>query len=459
MKVRSLLIAFAITFSGFASAQQIAAIAKKGNKVGFIDKSGNWLIEAKFDVVQTFKGDYALAKVNDKWGMIDKRGTWVIPAKFVRLSIPEDGFAMAMLGGLWVIVNDKGETVYKNTEYKKIAKLGNGMLVGYMKKTADYIDVSTGEKVATPIETKSLNQFSDGLARFKEKKWGYINKSGAYNIKPEFDDAKDFKDGKAMVKSAGKWGQIDLNGAWIIPAEFEKIQGFRNGQAIAKQNGKTGIIDEKGNWIVKPQYEKLRLFNSGMAFATKGGVKGYVNEAGEFKPGPASATAIYPFSDGYAMIKVADKIGYMNTKLEIVIEPKYTKALDWGGVFGRVMIGENWALVNEAGEEFEILNVQKFYKFHGDLMAFKSNNKYGYIDKTGEVIIKPIYTSVEDEYLYNVTSKGGLGIFNKSLYQAPNRDVNGFILSNRNGKYGAVDKTGKEVIPFQFDDIKAFYPF
>jgi hypothetical protein len=47
----------------------------------------------------------------------------------------------------------------------------------------------------------------------------------------------------------------------------------------------------------------------------------------------------------------------------------------------------------------------------------------------------------------------------KSAYQAPNRDVNGFILSNRNGKYGAVDKTGKEVIPFQFDDIKAFYPF
>ena len=113
MKVRSLLIAFAITFSGFSSAQQIAAIAKKGNKVGFIDKSGNWLIEAKFDMVQTFKGDYALAKVNDKWGMIDKRGTWVIPAKFVRLSIPEDGYAMAMLGGLWVIVNDKGETVYK----------------------------------------------------------------------------------------------------------------------------------------------------------------------------------------------------------------------------------------------------------------------------------------------------------------------------------------------------------
>ena len=255
MKVRSLLIAFAITFSGFASAQQIAAIAKKGNKVGFIDKSGNWLIEAKFDMVQAFKGDYALAKVNDKWGMIDKRGTWVIPAKFVRLSIPEDGYAMAMLGGLWVIVNDKGETVYKNTEYKKIAKLGNGMLVGYMKKTADYIDVSTGEKVATPIETKSLNQFSDGLARFKEKKWGYINKSGAYNIKPEFDDAKDFKDGKAMVKSAGKWGQIDLNGAWIIPAEFEKIQGFRNGQAIAKQNGKTGIIDEKGNWIKKIVFE------------------------------------------------------------------------------------------------------------------------------------------------------------------------------------------------------------
>ncbi|MBL4625448.1 MAG: WG repeat-containing protein [Flavobacteriales bacterium] len=459
MKIKSLLVTVAIVFSGVVNAQQIAAIAKEGTKVGFIDKTGNWLIEPKFDIVQTFKGDYALAKTSNLWGMINKKGEWVIPAKFERLSIPEDGYSMAMLSGQWIVVNKTGKTVYKNTEYKKIAKLGNGMLIGFLKKTAEYIDVSTGKKVATPIETKALNKFSEGLARFKEKKWGYLDKTGKYKIKSQFDDAKDFKDGKALVKLAGKWGQIDLSGAWVIPAEFEKIQGFKNGQAIAKQNGKTGIIDEKGGWVVKPQYEKLRLFNSGYAFATKGGIVGYVNESGEFVKGPSNATSIYPFSDGYAMVKVGDLLGYMNTEMKIVIEPKYVKALDWGGPFGRVMIDEKWAFVNESGEEFKVPNAQKLYKFHGGLVAVKANNQYGYVDKTGSVVIKPTYASIEDEYLYNATSKGGFGMLAKTIYEAPNRDKNGFILVKRGSKYGAIDKTGKEVIPFRFDDIKAFYPF
>ena len=449
----------AIVFSGVVSAQQIAAIAKKGTNFGFIDKTGKWVIEPKYQALQTFKGEFALAKINNLWGVINKQGEWVIKAQYQSLKIPRNGYAMAKQKDEWKVVDDMGETVYQNTEYKKIDKLGNGILIGYQKKYADYIDVSTGKIIATPIQTKALYKFSEGLARFKGKKWGYIDKTGKYAIPPQFDEVKDFINSKAMVKKDEKWGQIDKTGNWIIKAEFDLIKGFKKGKALAKQNGKYGIIDEKGSWVIKPLYEKLRHFNSGLAFATKEGVVGYVNESGEFKLPPANIARAYPFSDGYAMVRVDETIGYMNTDMKIIIAPKYVKALDWGGPFGRVMINEKWTFVNASGEELEIARAQKLYKFHGGLAAIKAGDKYGYINESGEIVILISYTNIEDEFLYNAMSNSGWGMTARPVFEEPSRDKFGVIIVKKRTKYGVLDKSGNILAPFEFDDIRAFYPF
>ncbi len=55
---------------------------KKGDKKGFYDSKGKWVIEPKFEGVRDFKNGYAAAKMGDKWGIIDKTGKWVIEPKF-----------------------------------------------------------------------------------------------------------------------------------------------------------------------------------------------------------------------------------------------------------------------------------------------------------------------------------------------------------------------------------------
>lgn len=55
---------------------------KKGEKRGFYDSKGKWVIAPQFDGVRDFKNGYAAAKMNDKWGMIDKTGKWVIQPTF-----------------------------------------------------------------------------------------------------------------------------------------------------------------------------------------------------------------------------------------------------------------------------------------------------------------------------------------------------------------------------------------
>jgi hypothetical protein len=64
---------------------------------------------------------------------------------------------------------------------------------------------------------RNVGQFSEGLAPVQNAngKWGYINEKQYWVIPSRFDEAKEFKDGKAAVKQNGKWGFINKQGKWL----------------------------------------------------------------------------------------------------------------------------------------------------------------------------------------------------------------------------------------------------
>jgi hypothetical protein len=62
--------------------------------------------------------------------------------------------------------------------------------------------------------------FSEGFARvqqgrFPQTRYGYIDRTGALVIKPQFEIASDFTDGIAMVLVEGKRGYINKAGEYI----------------------------------------------------------------------------------------------------------------------------------------------------------------------------------------------------------------------------------------------------
>lgn len=54
------------------------AMARKDELIGFIDKSGNWVIEPRYDAARDFHNGYAAVRKGDKWGLINDKGVWVI---------------------------------------------------------------------------------------------------------------------------------------------------------------------------------------------------------------------------------------------------------------------------------------------------------------------------------------------------------------------------------------------
>lgn len=67
---------------------------------------------------------------------------------------------------------------------------------------------------------------------------------------PKYRNVKAYSEGLAPVQSAnGRWGYINERQQWVIPPRFEDAQEFKGGRAAARQNGKWGFINRSGEWL------------------------------------------------------------------------------------------------------------------------------------------------------------------------------------------------------------------
>ncbi len=93
--------------------------------------------------------------------------------------------------------------------------------------------------------------------------WGYIDKENKTYIPFQFEEARDFDFGYAIVKKEGKYGYINITGQMVIPCDYESVTNFgSNIFAVAKQNGKYGYINRLGVTVVPFVFEDARAFSS-----------------------------------------------------------------------------------------------------------------------------------------------------------------------------------------------------
>ena len=103
--------------------------------------------------------------------------------------------------------------------------------------------------------------------------------------------------------------------------------------------------------------------------------------------------------------------------------------------------------------------------FSGGLARVYINNKYGFIDKTGKIIVEPQFDSVYSfiEGLASVRVDGKYGFIDNTgkIIIKPQFDTISYFSEGLasvfvDGKYGVIDKTGKIVIESQLGPIGRF---
>lgn len=99
-----------------------------------------------------------------------------------------------------------------------------------------------------------------GVLKKDDRKAVHIDTAGRTLGDASWENAYNFSNGLAAVKSGGKWGFIDTTGRMVIPAEWDGVGNFRNEGtkdapvliADVNRGGLWGCINREGRVIVEP---------------------------------------------------------------------------------------------------------------------------------------------------------------------------------------------------------------
>lgn len=89
-------------------------------------------------------------------------------------------------------------------------------------------------------------------------KWGLIDDTGAWKVKPTYSDMRLYGAGlaAALDSSSGMWGYIDQDGNWAIEPQFSDTRPFNDYGAVAQdaQTSFWGVLNRQGKWIVDAKH-------------------------------------------------------------------------------------------------------------------------------------------------------------------------------------------------------------
>ena len=334
----------------------------------------------------------------------------------------------------------------------------------------------------------SVSSFSEGLAVVCDKEtelYGFIDKKGNevipckyYYISP------DFSEGIAVVyKTGDEWSLIDKTGKEIATFGPPYRPGFHDGfhdglMAIFNtDDDKEGYIDKTGKVVIPAELD-MRMCNGPISTNFSDGLRGWYDydsqksifidkrgnkvfecegDAEDFSEGLAAVSRCTSDNDDVVCcFGFVDKTGSEAIPFTFKHAGCFVDGLCWAetenacGFINRdgkfELTGDYKTLVLDEGMECGNYPLCPTFS-EGLAWVCNKDGKFGYIDKTGQVVIPFRYEAAYDD---------GSELY----YQQPCHDFHdglARVWDKTTDKYGYVDHEGNEVFPCQFryaEDLK-----
>ena len=303
-------------------------------KWGLIDENGQILIQPQYDYVAGAENDVTMVFDYNSDGrlLLNRRGdTLLRNAVFNSIGMFSEGMAWAEDGERRGYIDTAGKlliplqykTGYRFEDRASIYDYSNGFS-GHRVYNDQGSSIYGGRSVPEVWrKSESPGDFSEGLAAaFKDGKWGYIDRTGNFQIPPQYDWATDFSEGLAWVKKDKKWKLIDKNGHFIEGVQYDYGLPFSGSCAVVIASGKFGMIDKSGKLLLPAEYDAIVNFSEGLAPVNKDGKWGYVNQKGEIviRVQYDSASS---FSGGKAIVTIGksnEEVFVINKKGQLIVD-------------------------------------------------------------------------------------------------------------------------------------------
>ena len=191
--------------------------------------------------------------------------------------------------------------------------------------------------------------------------------------------------------------------------------------------------------------------------------RGFINSTGEvvLRHQKGTPTIKGDFFEG--MAKAWDTwFGYIDTRGNWIIPPKFMAATDFSSGLAAVRVGELWGYVDRQGELAIKPQFDGARDFHDDRAAVRKGDRYGYIDRSGNLVV-PFRYSVAHNFSHKrawvVREPGPCWVTAPMADQASTRRGIGplrFLHEIPNCRYELIDQAGTAIGDRLFDDVHDF---
>jgi hypothetical protein len=292
-------------------------------------------------------------------------------------------------------------------------------------------------------------------------------------IAPQFEAARNFHRGVAIVKENGLWGLIDKKGGWVVRPAFEDVTAGQGGLFGVQRGALWGFIDTKGVTVIQPKYEAVDSFEGGVAPAKKNGLWGYITTTGKTDipfdyselGGREGKLFTAKGKDGWAIIIIMESgelyahsdagvIRYYSVSEGTIIAKVQggEKLTFWGGGVDSIDLylsikrrsqglsaasrtKDRWGYIDQDGEYLWPDRFEEAGPFSESLAPVKTAGKWGYIDRIGDFVVAPNYDAA-------FPFRDGLAVVRKG-------DLRGFLKNDpERGIYEFIKPTYQDALRF-----------
>ena len=308
------------------------AMDKEKGLWGYIDLSGNWVVEPQYKVVTGFSGE--LAAVADPYGdysIIDRSGK-VLWSTLDKRTFTYVGKAGSGIINVALDVDAAQTMTYINSEGKTafdITKLPTTKGISYQKK--NYLAVATpfvnGKAAVMRITNAALAEAGKTVQEMAY----IIDNTGAVlaGLPKGLDiDPSGFDENMRIVisNSEGRYGLASDSGSIVLACRYLKVLHCDGDlYLICDENGFWGYADKDGNSVIELKYKDALPFSEGLAAVNDGNGWGFINEQG--------VTVIAHQFDSVAALKTANSgeaedSGAFSCGIAVVQKGKYWGIID-----------------------------------------------------------------------------------------------------------------------------------
>ncbi|MEK7433705.1 MAG: WG repeat-containing protein [Cyanobacteriota bacterium] len=477
---------------------------EKNGKIGLLDQDNKEIIPPIYQEIQSVENKFIQVKIDDKWLLFEGSGKKISEEKFDFIY-----FFKNNVKNIFILTNNKKDAIFDENLKKMTDFIYDQIILNYSPKNYLIFKIN-GKYGAIDFDIKPIiSPKYDFLKETGLRNNVFIatldNKSflleanteeiisNKYRDLYEFSSIFNFLIARNEKDNIFTHGLIDLNGKEILEPKYNSISVLNNEYLIAelggketifdknlkivesitypypdkegyfliKKDGKTGLLNKSGARIAEPKYDHFSFLTDNFISVNIGGTK---------KTQGSSLVEPIEYIEG-------GLYGVIDTTGKIIIEPVYEGLFYYETYLSdSYEYSSNYFYTNKNNKQFLFdktgkkliesdFNLGKIYKDKYIIISKARRQPYGIIDLKGNVIIEPIYKSIEkigdlllaetsyDFFTINIDEKSMLKISSKySLVKQLNNE-NLFIVSINN-KFGLINMKGEIIIPIEYENLE-----